>query len=279
MDKHALPEEMHGRSLGALHCVGKCTLVDLLGVWTYSHIVSLRRISTPHDLGAAVRDARTAAELTQAQLAERAGVSREWLIGLERGVRPRAELTKILEVLSALDQPIMLGHEQEPGASDTEAEQSRDKAAMTTAEITRRAIERSRQPGSATPSTWNAGAAAASAAAVGSTDITEQIASMAPKTDLASLMPKTDLSSLMRRIDLPALMRPTDLPSLTRKTDFSALMPQPSPALQSLLRELSTASATARDVQHEENEDDHDPAREVDGDEGTDSADREGQLW
>ena len=66
----------------------------------------IRRIATPSDLGAAVRDARTGAQLTQAQLAEMAGVSREWLIGLERGARPRAELTKVLDVLAALDLPL-----------------------------------------------------------------------------------------------------------------------------------------------------------------------------
>lgn len=247
--------------------------------------MSLRRISTPHDLGAAVRDARNAAELTQAQLAERAGVSREWLIGLERGARPRAELTKILGVLSALDQPIMLGHEQEHGATNAEPAQPRDKATMTTAEVTRRAIERSRTPGSATPSTWNAAAAAASTAVMGSTDIAEQSASMAPKTDLASLMPTTDLASLMRRIDLSAVMRPDDLSSVMRKTDFSALMPQPSPALQNLMRELSAASAAARGEQHEEHDEDdehdkaHGPARAVDGEEGTDDSDDEGQHW
>ena len=109
----------------------------------YGHVMALRRIATPHDLGAAVRDARTAAQLTQVELAERAGVSREWLIGLERGARPRAELTKILVVLAALDQPLMLGREEAAEAPEKDEEPARDGEPMTTAEVTRRAIEQS----------------------------------------------------------------------------------------------------------------------------------------
>lgn len=40
--------------------------------------------------------------MTQAELAERAGVSRRWLIALERGRGQRAELGKILDTLDAL---------------------------------------------------------------------------------------------------------------------------------------------------------------------------------
>lgn len=235
-----------------------------------------------------MRDARTAAELTQAELAERAGVSREWLIGLERGTRPRAELTKILEVLSALDQPITLGHEEKLEASAGVPESPRSGGTMTTAEITRRAIERSRQLGSADPFAPNAAAAATEisstsqerlADAVPTMDFAKRLASMAPKADLASMMPNIDLSSLMRTIDLPALRRMTDLSSLMRRTDFAALMPQPSLALQGLMQELSTASTTARDDQFEEHEEHDDLTHAVDGDEDTDDPDHEGQLW
>jgi HTH-type transcriptional regulator/antitoxin HipB len=72
------------------------------------------RLRTPEDLGAAIRDARIEQSLTQAQLARDAGVSREWLIGIEQGHRPRAELTKILSVLDTLGLPLYAGTPPEP---------------------------------------------------------------------------------------------------------------------------------------------------------------------
>lgn len=56
---------------------------------------------TAADVGAAVRAARRAQGLTQAQLAERAGVGRQWLVALEKG-HDRAELGKAIAVLAAL---------------------------------------------------------------------------------------------------------------------------------------------------------------------------------
>lgn len=117
------------------------------------------------ELGAVVREARSAAQLTQADLARRAGVSREWLIGLERGTRPRAELTKILDVLSALDQPIMVGREQKPDVPQNESESAQRTNAMTTDEVTRRAIEQSRQPSSRGPFSPSASAVLSARAA------------------------------------------------------------------------------------------------------------------
>lgn len=71
--------------------------------------MATRQLRTPQDLGAAIRDARIAQGLTQVQLASQAGVSREWLIGVEQGSRPRAELTKILSLLHTLDLPLSIG--------------------------------------------------------------------------------------------------------------------------------------------------------------------------
>ncbi|MGQ4536462.1 helix-turn-helix domain-containing protein [Dermabacteraceae bacterium P13264] len=120
--------------------------------------MDLRRVLTPHDLGAAVKDARASAGLTQAQLAKRAGVSREWLVGLERGARPRAEFAKIVAVLGALGMQLSVsasvpasaapGAEEEretdaPKHADGRAECARK---MSTAEVTRRAIAGSRVP-------------------------------------------------------------------------------------------------------------------------------------
>lgn len=53
------------------------------------------------DVGASVRTSRRAQGLTQAQLADQAGVGRQWLVALEKG-HERAELAKVLAVLSAL---------------------------------------------------------------------------------------------------------------------------------------------------------------------------------
>jgi HTH-type transcriptional regulator/antitoxin HipB len=59
-------------------------------------------VADPLRLGAALRDARKARGWTQQQLAERAGVSRQLLLDLERGKRPRAELIGVLAVTRAL---------------------------------------------------------------------------------------------------------------------------------------------------------------------------------
>jgi y4mF family transcriptional regulator len=58
-------------------------------------------IRTPADLGAAIRDRRRQLSLDQATLAERIGVSRQWVIAIERG-RNRAELGLVLRALNAL---------------------------------------------------------------------------------------------------------------------------------------------------------------------------------
>jgi HTH-type transcriptional regulator/antitoxin HipB len=59
------------------------------------------RIRTPADLGAALRDRRKQLDLDQATLAKRIGVSRQWVVGIERG-RSRAELGLVLRALEAL---------------------------------------------------------------------------------------------------------------------------------------------------------------------------------
>lgn len=65
-------------------------------------------ITQEKELGAALRSRRDRAGLTQGQLAERAGVSRGFVIDLERGLRPRAELFRVLAVIKALDAAIAL---------------------------------------------------------------------------------------------------------------------------------------------------------------------------
>lgn len=59
-------------------------------------------VRTPADLGAVIRDRRRQLKLDQATLAKRIGVSRQWVIEIERG-HPRAALGLVLRALDALD--------------------------------------------------------------------------------------------------------------------------------------------------------------------------------
>lgn len=74
------------------------------------------------ELGAALRERRERAGLTQAQLAIRANVSRAFVIDVERGRRPRAELTRVLAVMRALDSAITLVDHRSQTAEEAMAE-------------------------------------------------------------------------------------------------------------------------------------------------------------
>ncbi|MEJ0074704.1 MAG: type II toxin-antitoxin system Y4mF family antitoxin [Alphaproteobacteria bacterium] len=65
-------------------------------------------IRTPADLGAAIRDRRRQLGLDQATLAQRIGVSRQWVVAIEQG-RSRAELGLVLRALDALGIPFTTG--------------------------------------------------------------------------------------------------------------------------------------------------------------------------
>lgn len=58
-------------------------------------------LKTTQDIATAVRQARKTLGLTQAQLAQLAGVGRDWLVRLEKG-NPRLELSKVLDTFTAL---------------------------------------------------------------------------------------------------------------------------------------------------------------------------------
>lgn len=60
------------------------------------------KVRTPADLGAVIRDRRRQLKLDQASFARKIGVSRQWVIEIERG-HPRAELGLVLRALDALD--------------------------------------------------------------------------------------------------------------------------------------------------------------------------------
>lgn len=59
-------------------------------------------IRTPRDLGHLIRDQRRQNGLTQERLAAHIGVSRKWIVEIERG-KPSAELTLVLRTLKALN--------------------------------------------------------------------------------------------------------------------------------------------------------------------------------
>jgi HTH-type transcriptional regulator / antitoxin HipB len=59
-------------------------------------------VRTPADLGAVIRDRRRQLKLNQAAFAKRIGVSRPWVIEIERG-HPRAALGLVLRAMDALD--------------------------------------------------------------------------------------------------------------------------------------------------------------------------------
>ena len=60
------------------------------------------RIRTPRDLGLMIRDRRRRLGLDQRDLSLLLGVSRKWLIDIEKG-KPRAALGLALQTLNALD--------------------------------------------------------------------------------------------------------------------------------------------------------------------------------
>jgi HTH-type transcriptional regulator/antitoxin HipB len=59
------------------------------------------RIRTPADLGALIRDHRTKLSLDQKTLAQKVGVSRQWIVDVEKG-KPRAEIGLLLRTIHAL---------------------------------------------------------------------------------------------------------------------------------------------------------------------------------
>ena len=59
------------------------------------------RIRTPTDLGALIRDRRIKLGLDQKSLAQKVGVSRQWIVEAEKG-KPRAEIGLLLRTIDAL---------------------------------------------------------------------------------------------------------------------------------------------------------------------------------
>jgi len=59
------------------------------------------RIRTPTELGALMRDRRTKLALDQRSLAQKVGVSRQWIVEMEKG-KSRAEIGLVLRTVDTL---------------------------------------------------------------------------------------------------------------------------------------------------------------------------------
>ena len=68
------------------------------------------RIRTPADLGALIRDRRIKLALDQQSLARKVGVSRQWIVEVEKG-KPRAEIGLLLRTIDALGIQLMTEEE------------------------------------------------------------------------------------------------------------------------------------------------------------------------
>lgn len=89
------------------------TLADITEMSAYGDFMETVNTRTLRLLGTTVRRLRKEHALTQAQLAETAGVSRAWIIELEKGTRANAEWSTISAVLDALDANLAVQFERE----------------------------------------------------------------------------------------------------------------------------------------------------------------------
>lgn len=81
------------------------------------HDITMDYLRNEIELGAAIRTARRSRKMTQMQLAAKAQVSRSFLITLERGQGPRAEIGRVLRVLRALGLRLALEDDTTPDFS------------------------------------------------------------------------------------------------------------------------------------------------------------------
>jgi HTH-type transcriptional regulator/antitoxin HipB len=85
------------------------TNVDIQGMLVFCHInyTQTMNIISVKDLASLIKQERKARAWTQAQLAERSGVSRDWIITLEQA-KPSVELALVLRTLKALNLPLAI---------------------------------------------------------------------------------------------------------------------------------------------------------------------------
>ena len=74
---------------------------DLCLMSSIADFVPNMRFRSPAALGAIIRDRRRRLGLEQKALAEKVGVSRQWIINIEKG-KPRAALGLVLRTINAL---------------------------------------------------------------------------------------------------------------------------------------------------------------------------------
>lgn len=84
-----------------------CKMSSIVDIDLMSAYADIMIVRTARDLGAAVRDARLRQGWTQAELADRIDVSRQWVISLERG-KATAELGSTLRAINALGMVVQL---------------------------------------------------------------------------------------------------------------------------------------------------------------------------
>jgi len=77
-------------------------------------------IQTVGELGAAIRHRRRHLNWDQQSLAERVGVSRQWIVEIEAG-KPRAEIGLLLRTLQALDLQLEISLEERPSQGEAMA--------------------------------------------------------------------------------------------------------------------------------------------------------------
>lgn len=84
-----------------------------------AYIRGMDVLRTSRDLGVVIRQRRKTLRWDQAQLAERVGVSRQWIIEMEKG-KPRAELQLVLRTLNVLGLVLTVGNvEGESSVADS----------------------------------------------------------------------------------------------------------------------------------------------------------------
>ncbi|MCE7031564.1 helix-turn-helix transcriptional regulator [Lysobacter sp. GX 14042] len=83
-------------------------------------------IHTPRELGLAIRSRRKELGWGQATLAEQVGVTRQWIIDIEKG-KPRAELVLALRALRVLGLSLHVEAERNEGVARDSDKQARSK--------------------------------------------------------------------------------------------------------------------------------------------------------
>lgn len=94
--------------------------VDTASVSPYADIMTGQTITLARSLpklGAAVRRLRSDRGMTQAQLAEAAGVSRQWVVAVESGSKHGLEVGLVMHLLDTLDASLMVRDDRPGDAS------------------------------------------------------------------------------------------------------------------------------------------------------------------